>query len=292
MHELLIAILCLLAIIDIAFIIVVVFFEKKDASATWAWILILVFLPVIGVILYFMIGQGISKNRRFKKKTISDGLKSEYFKKIQSDDEIVYINDKDKDLISMNYRNSNALYTCDNNMELIFDGKELYNDMIDEIKKAKKFIHMQFYIFRSDSWGSKLLDEMIKRAEDGVEVKLQVDGMGNFISKDYIKRLEKAGGEFLVFFPSILKTINLRANYRNHRKYLLIDGRCGYLGGFNIGKEYAGEGELGYWRDTHMKLRGEVLKSIESRFILDWTYTKKQDIDESFGKYFEIEPVD
>ncbi|MGL4992256.1 MAG: cardiolipin synthase [Sarcina sp.] len=286
MHGLLIAILALIGIIDFIFIIVVVFFERKDTTSTWAWLLILTFIPLVGVILYLLLGQGISKEKRFRRKISDDHAKNEYLKKIKTTSNYNAASELNKDLIIMNYINSNALYTRNNSLDFFFDGKELYNDIIDEIRCAENFIHMQYYIFRSDSWGKKILDALCEKASEGVEVKLQVDGMGNFISREYIKKLKLAGGQFAVFFPSIFKKINLRANYRNHRKFLVIDGKVGYLGGFNIGDEYAGEGKLGYWRDTHFKIEGEAVNAIEERFILDWTHTTREKIDDSFEKYF------
>ncbi|MGL4742323.1 MAG: cardiolipin synthase [Sarcina sp.] len=292
MHGLLITALALIGILDLIFIIVLVFFERKDTTSTWAWLLILIFIPIVGVILYLLLGQGISKEKRFRQKISADHAKNEYLKKIKTTNNYNAASELNKDLIIMNYINCNSLYTRNNSLDFFFDGKELFNDIIDEIKGAQNFVHMQYYIFRSDSWGSKILDVLCEKASEGIEVKLQVDGMGNFISKEYISKLKQAGGKFEVFFPSIFKKINLRANYRNHRKFLVIDGKVGYLGGFNIGKEYAGEGELGYWRDTHLKIEGEAVNAIEERFVLDWTHTSKEKIDDSFKKYFNHHQTD
>ncbi|MGL4453508.1 MAG: cardiolipin synthase [Sarcina sp.] len=291
MHYLLIALITLCVILDIIFIAIVVFIERKDVSSTWAWLLILIFLPYIGVILYLLLGQGVSKSRRFRKKFLDDTSKNDYFKRLKSDPVYNISSEMNKDVITMNYKNCNSLYTRNNYVEFIFDGKELYKDMIKEIYKAEKYIHMQYYIFRSDSWGSKILDALCERAEAGVEVKLQVDGMGNDISNEYLKKLKASGAKFEVFFPSIIKKINLnlRANYRNHRKFLLIDGKMGYLGGFNIGKEYASEGHLGYWRDSNMKIFGQAVNDLEERFLLDWTFTSKEKLDESYKKYFNYD---
>lgn len=270
MRELIMGIVSLIGLIDLVFIVVLVFFERKDSAATWAWLLVLIFVPLIGAFFYLMLGQGISKEKRFRHKIQSDSYKNDYLKKLKNK---AYYNasaEINKDVIMMNYKNCKALYTQNNSVEMIFDGQELFTDMIKSIQSAKHFVHMQFYIFRSDETGSRIIDALCDTAKEGIEVKLQVDAMGNKISKDYIKMIKSSGVEFEEFFPSKTK-INLRANYRNHRKFLIIDGDVGYLGGFNIGKEYEGKGELGYWRDTHMKIRGEALHDIEERFILDWT---------------------
>lgn len=287
MHNIIVGIVSLIMLLELVFIVVLVFFERKDSAATWAWLLVLIFLPVVGAILYLLLGQGISKDKRFKRKIASDESKNDYLKKLKKKDTYNASSELNKDVIMMNYKNCRSLYTVNNSIEMIFDGQELYKKMLDSIKSAKEFIHMQFYIFRSDESGTKFLDALCEKAKEGVEVKLQVDGMGNKISVDYIKKLKSSGVEFEVFFPSVFKILNLRANYRNHRKFLIVDGEYGYLGGFNIGKEYEGKGRLGYWRDTHLKIQGEALFEIEERFLLDWTYTKKQVMNDKMKKYFK-----
>ena len=259
MHYVILGFIGLDIFLDFIFITLLVFFERKDVSSTWAWLLILLFLPYIGAILYMLLGQGISKDKRFKKKFLDDTYKNNYFKNMKNDQKYNTSSELNKDVILMNYKNCNALYTRNNLVEFIFDGKELYKDMLMEIRNADKYIHMQYYIFRSDSWGAQLLDELCAKARNGIEVRLQVDGMGNFISKEYREKFKRDGVQFEVFFKSIFKKINLRANYRNHRKILLIDGKIGYLGGFNVGKEYAGEGHLGLWRDANLKMAGEEI---------------------------------
>ncbi|MGL5577318.1 MAG: cardiolipin synthase [Sarcina sp.] len=286
MHYLIIGLIILAGLLDLVFMTLLIFFERKDISSTWAWLLILVFLPYVGVILYLLLGQGISKHKRFRKKFLDDLYKNNYFKTMKNDTNYNTSSELNKDVILMNYKNCNSLYTRNNHVDFIFDGKELYNDMLKEINAAEKYIHMQYYIFRSDSWGVKIIDALCAKAQAGVEVRLQVDGMGVFISKDYLQKLKQSGVKFEVFFPSIVRKINLRANYRNHRKILLIDGKWGYLGGFNIGKEYAGEGHLGYWRDSNMKISGEALNDLEERFLLDWTFSSKEKLNSTYQKYF------
>ena len=286
MHYLITGLIILDIILDLIFLTLLIFFERKDISSTWAWLLILLFLPFLGLILYLLLGQGISKKKRFKKKFLDDTYKNNYFKSMKNDNNYNTSSELNKDVILMNYKNCNSLYTRNNYVDFIFDGKELYNDMLKEINLAEKYIHMQYYIFRSDSWGIKFINALCEKSKSGVEVRLQVDGMGNFISKEYLHKLKNSGVQFEVFFPSIIKKINLRANYRNHRKILLIDGKLGYLGGFNIGKEYAAEGHLGYWRDSNMKIFGEALNDLEERFLLDWTFSSKEILNESYKKYF------
>ena len=118
------------------------------------------------------------------------------------------------------------------------------------------------------------------KARQGVEVRILCDGMGGrFVPKALWKELEETGIFVGIFFPPILGSLNLRVNYRNHRKIVVIDNQTGYVGGFNIGKEYIGKDKkFGYWRDTHLKIRGGAVISLQIRFALDWNYAVKENL--------------
>ena len=130
-----------------------------------------------------------------------------------------------------------------------------------------------------------IIKELTKKAEKGLEVRLLVDSMGSRkLTKKAIKRYMDAGGKFL-FFPGILPHINTRINYRNHRKIVVIDGEYGYLGGFNVGKEYISKDpDVGFWRDTHVRIEGEAVDDLNERFLLDWCYAADEKI-EDYDKY-------
>ncbi|MDU7441886.1 MAG: cardiolipin synthase, partial [Clostridium sp.] len=95
----------------------------------------------------------------------------------------------------------------------------------------------------------------------------------------------EAGGKFSLFFPGILPHVNTRINYRNHRKIVVIDGVYGYVGGFNVGKEYINQDpEFGFWRDTHVRIKGDAVNDLNERFLLDWCYASEENIKD-FDKY-------
>lgn len=120
----------------------------------------------------------------------------------------------------------------------------------------------------------KIKHLLIKKSRSGIKVCLIYDGMGCRLMKRSIwKELSENGVEVVSFFPPIFGKIHIRANYRNHRKIVVIDGTVAYIGGFNIGKEYIGKDKkFGKWRDTHLRIMGEAVNSIERLFILDWNY--------------------
>jgi cardiolipin synthase A/B len=145
---------------------------------------------------------------------------------------------------------------------------------------------------RSDKLGERLADVLIRKAHEGVKVRFLYDDMGSrSIKKSYVRKLIEAGVEIEAFFPSFIPKINLKLNHRNHRKLAIIDGQVGYIGGFNIGDEYLGEDQkFGYWRDTHLRITGEAVRAMQTRFILDWNQASRHDIEYE-DRYYLSEPV-
>ena len=149
------------------------------------------------------------------------------------------------------------------------------------LRKAKKSINIEFYIFKNDDIGTKILHILEEKAAKGVEVRLLYDSVGSrLLNKKVLKKLSAVGGKTGEFFPSWLKLINLNMNFRNHRKIVVIDNKVGFVGGFNVGDEYLGKDEkFGYWRDTHIKFKGSAVKDLNLRFLADWRYATKEEVD-------------
>ncbi len=174
----------------------------------------------------------------------------------------------------MNYNHSGAIYTTNNEVKIYTNGEDKFKDLFNDIREAKSFIHIEYYIFRYDELGKSLIKELREKVKDGVEVRFVIDGMGSKkITKKIIREIESYGIKISVFFPGVLPHINMRINYRNHRKIVVIDGKIGYVGGFNVGDEYVNKGkQFKFWRDTHIRIRGEAVSELNKRFILDWDY--------------------
>lgn len=268
-----------------------IFFERKDPTTTWAWFFVIIFLPIIGFLIYLVFGQNMTKEKLFKYKIVIDERKKESFYKIREKykDDISTL--ENIDIIHMNYKNCRATYTQLNEVKLFYDGEEKFKNLFKSLMNAKKFIHMEYYIIQNDEMGKKLIDIITKKVKAGVEVKLLFDGMGSYKinNKRFLKEFVASGGKYAVFFPSIIARINRRINYRNHRKIVVIDGIIGFLGGFNVGNEYVNKDKkIGYWRDTHLLIKGEAVRDLEERFLLDWTYAAHEDI-KNVNKYFCID---
>jgi cardiolipin synthase len=253
------------------------------------------FIPIGGFILYIVLGQNLSKRKIFTwDKRGYDYLEhriAEQKERLKNMEEPfdTSLTQRYKDLILMNMKTDHAVYTNDNEIEIFTDGHDKFDALFKDIANAKKHIHVLYYIIQNDTYGNRLLDALIEKAKEGVEIRLVYDDAGSRrISKKRIKKLIEAGGHAEAFFPGKLPLINLRINFRNHRKLVIIDRKIGYLGGFNVGEEYLGlNPKFGYWRDTHLRIRGDAVNDLQSRFLLDWAQASgdKMEWTEKYFKY-------
>lgn len=275
----------LLFILDTSCIISIIFVENRDTTTTWAWLLILLMFPFIGFVLYLCFGQNISKEKIFKKKAFIDKYKLiNYLNMINSSSSSKSsMSNENINLIKMNLNTNGSFYTNNNGLKIYTNGIDKFNDLVKDIKNAKKFINIEYYIFRFDKLGTYIIDLLGEKVDEGIEVRLLVDGMGSSsLTKKQQKYIIDRKIKFSIFFPSLISYINLRLNYRNHRKIVVIDNKIGYVGGFNVGDEYVNEGkQFSFWRDTHLRLTGDSVYELNKRFTLDWQYAAKEDIDMS-----------
>lgn len=194
---------------------------------------------------------------------------------------------KYQDMIYMNLTTSRFPLSQDNQVEIFINGQDKFNALIQCIENAKDHIHLLYYKVRNDELGTRVIEALIKKAQEGVKVRFLYDAIGSSgLPGNFFTDLRKAGGEVSVFFPSKIPFVNLRINYRNHRKIAVIDGEIGFIGGFNIGKEYLSlNPNIGYWRDTHLKLTGSAVHSLQAHFFLDWNFSLGQSVS-SEPKYY------
>ena len=285
--------------LNIFLAIVLIFLERRDASSTWAWLMVLFFIPILGFLIYLLLGRQLRKKHLFRwegrdkigiDKLIDyqlDAIEQGTFE-FRLDDALDY-----KDLINMHLRNNHAVLTQDNAVQIFNDGEAKFNALIEDMEQAKDHIHVQYYIFRLDSLGQRIHEVLIRKAKQGVKVRLLFDDMGSRgVRKKHFKELVELGGEVEAFFPSVMPLINPRLNYRNHRKIVVIDGRIGYIGGFNVGDEYLGlDRKFGYWRDTHLRIEGSSVHPLQTRFILDWNQASTNSNIEYSDRYFPAIPL-
>ena len=276
-----------LIFINLLFSVIIVFFQRRNPRSVWTWLFALNFIPVFGILFYLLFGQDLKKSRMFRIKEISDRLNFP----IKSQEEIIGADNVPEEmmdpisrdfrsLILYNLETSGAVLTACNRIQIYTDGQEKFAALRDALRKAGKYIHIQYYIIKNDEVFDSLVPILQDKARQGVEVRILYDGMGGrFMPSRRWEELKKDGIRVGVFFPPFLGWLNLRVNYRNHRKIAVIDGRVGFVGGFNIGREYISrDPRFGYWRDTHLKITGEAAIGLQIRFALDWHYATGENL--------------
>ena len=251
--------------INLILSVIIVFFQRRDPKAVWTWLLALYFIPVFGFLFYLILGQDMRKGKMFRVKEVEDRMRysarnqEEFLKNHDIGLDTSLARDY-ADLVVYNLETSGSVLTVDNSVEIFTDGEKKFKDLREELSKAARFIHLQYYIIKDDELFDSIMPILIERAKAGVEVRILCDGMGGrFMRKSKWERLKESGVKVGIFFPPVLGRLHLRINYRNHRKIVVIDNRVGYVGGFNIGREYISQDpKFGYWRDTHLSFRAAL----------------------------------
>ena len=264
----------------------IIFLERKNPSATLAWLLFLLFVPALGFFFYILFAQNLARRKIFKLKVTESKIQEQQLKaqleKLDLGTLFVGeegIGDYDS-TVRLHLVNSSALYSQDNDLEILAEGRQKFDNLMRDIENARDHIHIMYYIFRKDSLGEQFLELLEKKAREGVEVRLLLDSVGSrHLENGHLTKYAHENFKYAFFFSSRLKFLNFKANYRNHRKIAVIDGQIAYLGGFNLGTEYLGENaHFGYWRDTHLRIRGTAVHSLQIRFLLDWRNASREDI--------------
>ncbi|WP_346429165.1 cardiolipin synthase [Planococcus halocryophilus] len=264
-------------VVNVMLAIFILFFERKTATSAWAWILILFFVPIVGFVLYLLFGKSLRPkrlnstaaydNKKFKENRtrqlneIKEGSFRPYTKNVE----------KWLDLIQMNMSRTDAPLSTATDIQIFNDGTKKFNALFEDIHKAKEHVHLQYFILNNDDLGRRLIGLLTEKAKQGVNIRFLYDDLGSKnLPKDFFDEFHASGGIAVPFLPALMSSINPRLNHRNHRKLVVVDGSVGYIGGFNVGDEYLGKKELGYWRDTHLRLEGSIIYSLQNRFFIDW----------------------
>jgi cardiolipin synthase A/B len=287
----------ILGVINLLGAVLIIHYEYRNPRAAVLWLLILFLVPAFGLIPYFLFGRSMQRTRRsFRTKEAKDHQRLEDLIQSSAIDGSPAVLDEDglaeyAPLARMLQANQSFL-TTDNQVRLINTGEEKFRLLFRDLEGAMDHIHAEYYIVRNDELGRRFLEVLARKAEQGLEVRLLIDGVGTRLPRDRISELRKRGVRVLAFFPPVWErfpALNLRVNHRNHRKIVVIDGRIGYLGGYNIGDEYLGKDHhLGSWRDTHLRIEGSAVLDLQARFLLDWRFSSA-DGSETSPRYFPHE---
>ena len=246
-------------------IVLVIITDNRNPLKTLPWIIVLVFAPVVGLVFYFFFGQNLSKQRiisRRTRKRITMQLEE------PEHPEGPGIPPRYRPLASLllNTLHSVPLY-----------GRSKMEALLAEIARAKRHIHIQYYIFCDDTTGCRLRDALVAKARQGVEVRILYDDVGSSgAKKSFFRSMRSEGIEVYAFLHVKFPLFTSKVNYRNHRKILVVDGRVGFTGGINIAQRYITGTKLGPWRDTHLRLEGEAVGMLQIVFITDWFFVTKK----------------
>src|SRR5690625_4250914 len=225
--------------LNIVLAFTIIFFERRDATSAWAWLMVLFFIPIAGFILYLIFGRRLSKNKIF-----TWDIKSKLGVKTEVKSQLKAIEEKEftfrqpklmeyKDLYYLHLKNNDAIFTDNNDVTIYTDGIQKFDALIKDLKRAQDHIHILYYIIRDDDLGTKIAEVLIEKAQEGLEVRVLYDDLGSRrLSRQFIRKLRTAGVQVDSFFPPMIPKINLKINFRNHRKLAIIDGKIGYIGGF------------------------------------------------------------
>lgn len=265
--------------------------DTHNTSKTLAYLLLVVGLPVVGSIFYFSFGINYRKERLFSKKVIAN---HNLFKQLES--RVVAISQKIvhdhasslegvKDMIQLLMNDSRAALSF-NNATLLLNGEEKFKHVFEALEKAEHFIHLEYYIIENGSITDRLFEILVRKAKQGVTVRFIYDDFGSHsIKRTIVPVLKEAGIQVYPFYEIKFFLLANRLNYRDHRKIIIVDGKVGFTGGINISDRYVNNGiNALYWRDTHIRIEGPAVNSLQYHFIANWNFCtgKRLEVDRSF----------
>lgn len=273
-------VISLVYLLTAIFLCLMIIFENRSPVKTLTWVLVVLLVPGIGILLYFIFGQYYRKKKIFSRKGLLD---SEYLSQaaLLQIDSLGLKLDKKSDLvkskshlIKLMLNNEKAILTENNSVSLLINGSQTFPAMMEAIRNARDFVHLEFYRFDIDETGNSFRYALMEKARQGVEVRIIMDDVGSWGFKaKYIKEMRAAGVKIFLFMPIRFPWLTNKLNYRNHRKILVVDGLYGFMGGLNIADKYMhGLADLGPWRDTHIKVRGEAVAAMNAVFLVDWYF--------------------
>ncbi len=263
--------------------ILVIVMDNRNPVKTLAWILVLIFLPVVGLVFYFFFGRSQRHERIIGKKIYGHLMKkpiAEYLSQPAA-----RLPEGYKRIIDLFHNVNQSLPFEGNSIETFTSGDSFIQALLRELQQARQHIHIESYIFEDDAVGRMVRDVLIEKSRSGVEVRVIYDDVGCWhVPNRFFERMREAGIEVRSFLKVRFPHFTNKVNYRNHRKIIVIDGRAGFVGGMNLAERYVRGFSWGIWRDTHLMLKGKAVHGLQTAFLLDWYFVDRTLI--SAAKYF------
>ena len=255
--------------ITIIGLVLLVLLENRNPLKTIPWVIVLIFVPGIGLIFYYFFGRD---NRRLR--IISRRIYKRFRKQIHIENQPQDVSVVPPGYLPLAQLLNNSNYSaifCGSDISIFDNGKDKFEALLADITSAQHHIHLQYYIFQSDKTGHKVKNALIKKAREGIKVRVIYDDVGSWdAKKTFFEEMKKEGIEVYPFLKVVFPILTSKVNYRNHRKIVVIDGKTGYMGGMNIADRYVYGNKLGLWRDTHFRVTGPGVYGMQASFLLDW----------------------
>ena len=281
--------LYLVQVVIVVITAVVLLMENRQPSKTMAWLLVLGFLPVVGVLLFIFFGKDARKEKYINQHSLD--LLSRQSMANFAEQTNLEIPEKHIELVRQFSNQKVAMPFAYNDVEVYAEGYDFFAALLKEIRKAKRHIHLVTYIFDDDALGRLVADSLIDMARRGVTVRVIYDDVGCWKVKDrFFARMRAEGVQVHAFMPVRFPALTSKVNYRNHRKICVVDGKVGFVGGMNIALRYIKGEKKRYWRDTHLRIEGGAVCGLQTAFLTDWFFVDQKLVaDESC--YPKISPL-
>ena len=262
-------------VVVIIMVMVRVLMDNRQPAKTMAWMLVLTFIPMLGIILYFFFGQTTRKERKIWQYSMDQLTKHSMLEFVEQ--KRLHLPNEYRELIKL-FMNQNWVLPFKNNeTEIYTSGYEFFPSLLMEIGKAEHHIHLDTFIIASDPLGQIVADALIDKARQGVEVRIIYDDVGSWKTKNrFFDRMRAEGIEVYAFMPVRFPVFTSKVNYRNHRKICVIDGEVGFIGGMNVAKRYVKGIKQLAWRDTHVKITGAAVYGLQRAFLVDWFFVSRE----------------
>lgn len=266
--------------IFVTLVVMLIILDNKKPEKSFAYIFLILLVPVGGLIVYLLFGAQYQKKKLFTKKR--------YFEKVYLNKAKEEFRTNSEVLSDQAYSNLPTLFhniekvnfTLENSITLLNNGEQKFPALVEQITLARKSIHLEYYIIKESEIATQIMDLLCEKANEGVKVRLIFDDVGSSLSRASLRRLKESGVECYPYMPVLFSRLAYKANYRNHRKIAVIDNEVGFVGGININDKYINPNKIGlYWRDSHVMIKGEAVIDLQYLFISDWYFVSGQKID-------------
>jgi cardiolipin synthase A/B len=267
-------------------IVIKVFFtillENKHPLKTQSYLLLITLLPIVGLVIYFYFGVNYRKEKMFSRKKV---FEQKILKEWISEHRERLLQNKSfyKDLMQekakiafLGFANELSIFTNNNTVEILHNGENKFPRLLKELEQAKQNIHVEYYMINDDEIGNQFIDILCRKSKSRVKVRLIFDPVGSRVSRAMLAKMQDAGIEVFKFMPVLLTRFANKINYRDHRKIVVIDGNIGYVGGMNVADHYINGTGKTFWRDTHLRIEGDAVNTLQMLFLLSWYFVSGQ----------------